>query len=235
VAECGDLFGWAIAAGDFDRDGFDDLAVGVPGEDLGGIADAGEVDVFYGRYILGFDRTQVFNQDGEGVPDRVEAGDSFGRSLTAADFNGDGLFDLAIGAPFEDVGPYFDAGAVTVLNGEWHGIFPNGGNQLLTGALQTGAKFGGALNGSVYFNDATGPGGVVLTLTNRGSEPPSRLLRPRPQRPLEEAGHMRLLLAGTAPASSVGAAEKCSCAATCAQRSRLSTRRSVKGDYGLLS
>ena len=34
--------------GDFNRDGFDDLAVGVPGEDVGTVVDAGAVNVLYG-------------------------------------------------------------------------------------------------------------------------------------------------------------------------------------------
>ncbi|PRQ06958.1 FG-GAP repeat protein [Enhygromyxa salina] len=29
IAEAGDHFGWALAAGDFNCDGFDDLAIGV--------------------------------------------------------------------------------------------------------------------------------------------------------------------------------------------------------------
>ena len=47
-AESGDVFGRAIAAGDFNADGFLDLAVGVPFEDLGGVRDAGAVEVLYG-------------------------------------------------------------------------------------------------------------------------------------------------------------------------------------------
>ena len=35
TAESGDNFGASLAAGDINGDGFDDLAVGVPGEDLG--------------------------------------------------------------------------------------------------------------------------------------------------------------------------------------------------------
>jgi hypothetical protein len=33
IGETGDSFGHALAAGDFDDDGFIDLAIGVPGED----------------------------------------------------------------------------------------------------------------------------------------------------------------------------------------------------------
>jgi hypothetical protein len=44
--ETGDQFGAALAVGDFNDDGFDDLAVGVPGEDVGATADAGAANVF---------------------------------------------------------------------------------------------------------------------------------------------------------------------------------------------
>jgi hypothetical protein len=35
-------------AGDFNRDGYDDLAIGHPGDDPSGIIDAGSVDVLRG-------------------------------------------------------------------------------------------------------------------------------------------------------------------------------------------
>ncbi|GIR35730.1 MAG: hypothetical protein CM15mP49_11150 [Actinomycetota bacterium] len=47
-AEAGDEFGAALAAGDFDNDGFDDLVVGVPGESIGSRNNAGLVMVTYG-------------------------------------------------------------------------------------------------------------------------------------------------------------------------------------------
>ncbi|GMA88348.1 hypothetical protein GCM10025868_35980 [Angustibacter aerolatus] len=50
--EAGDGFGSALAAGDFDGDGRRDLAVGVPGEDIGSgagyVTDAGSVQVLRG-------------------------------------------------------------------------------------------------------------------------------------------------------------------------------------------
>lgn len=48
VAERLDNFGSALTAGDFNGDGRADLAVGVEKEDLGTVADAGAVNVFYG-------------------------------------------------------------------------------------------------------------------------------------------------------------------------------------------
>jgi hypothetical protein len=52
ASEDGDLFGAALAAGDFNNDGYPDLAIGVPGEDvtLGGVAytDTGSVVIIHG-------------------------------------------------------------------------------------------------------------------------------------------------------------------------------------------
>ena len=52
VSEEFDLFGFALAAGDFNGDSFDDLAVGVVGEDVavfqGTAANAGAINVLYG-------------------------------------------------------------------------------------------------------------------------------------------------------------------------------------------
>ena len=48
TAESGDHFGDALAAGDFDHDGFADLAVGVDLEEVGDAAGAGGVNVLYG-------------------------------------------------------------------------------------------------------------------------------------------------------------------------------------------
>ena len=46
--ETGDHFGRALDVGDFDADGFDDLAVGAPHEDVNGANDAGLVHVYFG-------------------------------------------------------------------------------------------------------------------------------------------------------------------------------------------
>ncbi|MFD7948385.1 FG-GAP repeat protein, partial [Streptomyces sp. NPDC059744] len=47
-AEAGDRFGQAVASGDLDNDGYDDAIVGIPGEDLAGLSDAGGAVVFWG-------------------------------------------------------------------------------------------------------------------------------------------------------------------------------------------
>ena len=109
-----DHFGAALAAGDFDGDGRDELAVGVPGEDR-----VGMVQVFFGGAGGVSDRDQVWFQKTAGVEDESEHGDGFGSSLAAGNFGySTREDDLAIGIPGEDIGSRSDAGAVQILYGQ---------------------------------------------------------------------------------------------------------------------
>ena len=150
-----DLFGIALAAGDFDGNGFDDLAVGVPGES----GQEGVVNVIYGSNggltDSGNQRWRQGNDDngrleGDGRDDR----DAFGNELTAADFNGDGFDDLAVGVPGENSG----RGAVNVIYGS-SGRLSSNGNQRwlqepdLTGGAERGNGFGSALAGADFNGD----------------------------------------------------------------------------------
>ena len=73
VAEKFDRFSYRdVATGDFDGDGFDDLVVGIPEEDLQidqeNIEDTGVVNVIYGSQGSGLSATgnQVWHQDSDG-------------------------------------------------------------------------------------------------------------------------------------------------------------------------
>lgn len=79
-AEAGDGFGRAVASGDLDNDGYDDAIVGIPGEDLAGLSDAGGATVFWGSPtgLHGSDSTWLEN------PDQPRAGANFGRAIEAA-------------------------------------------------------------------------------------------------------------------------------------------------------
>ena len=131
----GDTFGYSLAAGDFDNDGFSDLAIGVPYEQIGtggsAIAVNGAVNVIYGSSSgLTSTGNQLWSQNSPGIPDSSEDSDQFGYSLAAGDFDNDGFADLAIGVPSEDIetgGPY--AGAVNVIYGSSSGLTSTG-NQL---------------------------------------------------------------------------------------------------------
>jgi hypothetical protein len=151
-AEPGDTFGVAVAAGDFDNDGFTDLAVGVGAEDVGTASAAGAVNVLYGSAGgLAGAGSQLFTQ----VGGMVEAGDLFGVALTSGDFDTDGFTDLAAGAPLEDVATAADAGAVSVLYGSAGGLTTSGG-RLFTqvgGTVEAGDFFGIALASGDFDND----------------------------------------------------------------------------------
>jgi hypothetical protein len=169
-AEGGDRFGGALTAGDFDGDGYVDLAVGVPHEDLGSpeVENAGAVAVLYGS-VAGLSPVgdQLWYQDGPGIEGAGEAGDGFGLALAAGDFDGDGYIDLAVGVPFDNVEGLGDAGALNVLYGSSQGLTAVG-NQWwhqnspeAVGVAEWGDWFGyslaaGDLNGDGYADLAIG-------------------------------------------------------------------------------
>jgi FG-GAP repeat len=100
TAEVDDGFGSALTMGDFDGDGYDDLAVGVPFEDNNVATDFGATNVLYGS-PSGLTDTgdQFWSQDSADVNGVIEDEDSdwFASALAAGDFNGDGRDDLGIG------------------------------------------------------------------------------------------------------------------------------------------
>ncbi|MFV2038985.1 MAG: FG-GAP-like repeat-containing protein, partial [Acidimicrobiales bacterium] len=170
TAEAGDRFGTALAAGDFDGDGNDDLAIGVPFEDVGSSADAGAVTILYGSNAgLGTARSAVFDQT-QTSSDNA-AGDRFGTSLVVGDFNGDGREDLAVGAPRESVGGATEAGEVTVLFGSAAGLTSTSAQVLsqsgaVPGSNEAGDRFGSALGAG----DTDGDGDDDLVVGSSGED-----------------------------------------------------------------
>jgi hypothetical protein len=117
--------GAAVAAGDFDGDGYDDLAIGCPGYDLGTATDAGAVLIVYGG-AAGLDDSELWSQNTTGVFGTAEDDDRFGEELISGDFDGDGYDDLAIAAPTESFGAFTENGVVQVLLGSVDGITDEG-------------------------------------------------------------------------------------------------------------
>jgi uncharacterized protein (TIGR03437 family) len=151
-AESDDGFGSSLATGDFNGDGFGDLAIGVPGENNG----TGRINVIYGgRDGLSSAGNQRWNQGDNGILDDAEDGDRFGRALAAGDFNGDGFDDLAIGAPEENNG----RGRINVIYGSASGLasagnqrWNQGDNGILDDA-EDGDRFGSALAAGDFNGD----------------------------------------------------------------------------------
>jgi hypothetical protein len=159
AAEEDDSFGTSLAAGDFDDDGFDDLAVGAPFESFGGKSDAGAVHVLYGSGGgLSKAGTQRFTQDSPGIADPAETFDLFGTALAAGDFDGDGFTDLAVGVNAETVGSADAAGAVNVIYGSSSGLASTG-NQFWTqsgtgvAASEADDRFGATLAAGDFDGD----------------------------------------------------------------------------------
>jgi len=126
AAESGDHFGFVLAVGDFDNSGHDDLAVGVPFENVGFHPNVGGVHVFYGAEGgLGSGTNLLFTQDTLAMSDSSEDNDFFGASLVVGNFDGDLFDDLAIGVPQESLANILGAGAVHVIYGsEFGGLNP---------------------------------------------------------------------------------------------------------------
>jgi hypothetical protein len=100
----GEQFGAAVAVGDFNHDSFDDLAIGVPGENSPRVSSRGAVIIipgsFFGLQAVGTPGAQVFApQISTGNPNVLPFPGTFGASLASGDFDGDNFKDLAVGAP----------------------------------------------------------------------------------------------------------------------------------------
>ena len=121
--ETGDEFGWALAACDFNGDTFDDLAIGVPGENdpLDADTDVGAVHVLYAVASGPAGGDDFFFQpDINGYAS--EQSDRFGDTLACGDFDNDGFDDLAIGSPFENWVTDTNTGFVDVIYGSSSGL-----------------------------------------------------------------------------------------------------------------
>jgi hypothetical protein len=103
-----DRFGAALAAGDLDRDGRDDLVVGTPG-----LAGGGGVGLFTRGLRVG----RLVTQRTSWVGQRTGQTDGFGSSLAIGGFDGGRRREVAVGAPGDGEEA---SGAVTVLDPAAH-------------------------------------------------------------------------------------------------------------------
>ncbi|WP_309059289.1 FG-GAP-like repeat-containing protein [Streptomyces sp.] len=109
--------------GDFNGDGYRDVAVTAPLATVDGKNAAGAVTILYGSPDgAGASRIQSLTQNSAGVPGAAEKDDQFGSHTAPGDFNGDGYADLAVGAPGEDAGSDTNGGTVVILWGGSGGL-----------------------------------------------------------------------------------------------------------------
>ncbi len=166
-----DGFGRALAAGDFDGDGLDDLAVGAPNADVGAVAGAGVVRVFPGSaFTVDWFAGVRWHQDILGIADNASTGDKFGTALAAADFDGDGYDDLAVGVPFDDYGSGVNAGVVNVIYGGSAGLTASGDQLLTQGSGATESETNDYFGASLAAGDTNGDGRAELVVGVPGED-----------------------------------------------------------------
>jgi len=129
--------------GDVNGDGIADFALGAPRRDLGALVETGRVEL-----RSGLDGSVLWTRDGALAHERL------GASLAGLhDVNGDGVPDLAVGAP--SVASLAELGRVLILSGDDGSVL----NEL--SGVQPGGEFGASLAG-VGDLDADGSAEIIV-------------------------------------------------------------------------
>ncbi|GGN75382.1 hypothetical protein GCM10011579_055410 [Streptomyces albiflavescens] len=135
--EAGDGFGASVSIADVNGDGYGELAIGVPFEDIGSNKDTGSTVVIAGGTVITGGRG--ISQDTYNVPGSPESMDYFGSDVLLSDVDKDGHADFTVAAAFEDEG----VGAVTALHGSSGGVTTAGARSFGPGTLGLSRTYGG--------------------------------------------------------------------------------------------
>ena len=154
--------GGAMAFGDFNNDTYDDVAIGIPYEDVGSIVNSGIVEVFYGGVSGTFESVQVLHQGTPFFPGSPETNDRFGWSLATQRLGSDAYDDLVIGVPFEGIGAVPSAGLVQIVHGGPTGLNPadvqnwHQNTSGVAGTVEANDRFGWAVEAAAFSDVAWG-------------------------------------------------------------------------------
>jgi hypothetical protein len=160
-----DAFGTTVTAGDFNGDGYSDVAIGAPFVDAMGMVDVGSVTIFHGG-PMGITTPSMPLLLGS-VPSAT-----FGAALaTVGDCNGDGFSDLAIAAPGASPMDRSAAGSVSIFHGAVGGI--SMAARVLDGVsandrLGTSLSLAGDIDGDGYADLAVGADTSFLGVMRAG-------------------------------------------------------------------
>ena len=194
VAGRSEWFGSTLASGDFDRDGFADLAIDVPGERVAGLSAAGAINVLYGSATgLNAAGDQYWTKERLGASAGTE--EDFGEVMAVGDVDSDGYDDLAIGGPGE--GAY--EGVVRIIFGGPDGLTAT--DALTLGAAQTIPAYD-AGDGEVFYGAAL----AIADLDGNGYADPRHRHPGLEVDGVRDAGAVNVLYGGAAGLDTAGAA-----------------------------
>jgi hypothetical protein len=180
-----DNFGDSVAAGDIDGDGYEDLVVGVPGDDvsifgLGGsvtVSNAGSIHVVYGSDDgLSVTGDQIIDRASDGLEADAAADDRFGENVAVGNFDCDPYEDVAVGVPYDDArSGRVNDGSIHVIWGTQGGLttaddFYHQGTPNVSGAPETNDEFGASLQVGNFDGDPLACMDLAVGIVGEGSD-----------------------------------------------------------------